>query len=171
MTDRSSETAADTGAAPSNMTTSIDTTTRPTSVRPGRRPRILVVDDTRAERDLYSSHLRGAGYDVQIATDGLEAVARAVARRPDAIVMDVAGTGLDGWEVTRRLKAAAATRDIPVIAVGGRDLVHGGEQARAAGCVACLPTPCTPEDLRAELDRQLGQHRPRPRRRGRAGRM
>jgi PleD family two-component response regulator len=156
MTDRSSETAADAGAAPSDMTTSIDTTTRPTSVRPGRRPRILVVDDARAERDLYAAHLRGAGYDVQVATDGLEAVARAVARRPDAIVIDVAAAGLDGWEdVTRRLKAAAATREIPVIAVGGHD----------------LPKPCSPEDLRAELDRQLGQHRPRPRRRGRAGRM
>ena len=79
------------------------------------------MDDARAERDLYSAHLRGAGYDVQVATDGLEAVARAVARRPDAIVMDVAAAGLDGWEVTRRLKAAAATRDIPVIAVGGRE--------------------------------------------------
>jgi CheY-like chemotaxis protein len=171
MTDRSSETAADAGAAPSDMTTSIDTTTRPTSVRPGRRPRILVVNDARAERDLYSAHLRGAGYDVQVATDGMEAVARAVARRPDAIVMDVAAAGLDGWEVTRRLKAAAATRDIPVIAVGGPDLIHAGEWARAAGCVAGLPRPCPPEDLRAELDRQLGQHRPRPRRRGRAGRM
>jgi CheY-like chemotaxis protein len=165
MTDRSSETAADAGAAPSDMTTSIDTTSRPTSARPGRRPRILVVHEARAERDAYSAHLRGAGYDVQIATDGLEAVARAVARRPDAIVMDVAASGLDGWDVTRRLKAAAATRDIPVIAVGAR------ERAQAAGCVACLPKPCAPEDLRAELDRQLGQHRPRPRRRGRAGRM
>lgn len=153
------------------MTTSIDTTTRPTSVRPGRRPRILVVDDARAERDLYSAHLRGAGYDVQVATDGLEAVARAVARRPDAIVLDMAGARLDGWEVTRLLKAAAATRDIPVIAVGGHDLDHAGERARAAGFVASLPKPFPPEALRAELDRQLGQHRPRPRRRGRAGRM
>ena len=153
------------------MTTSIETTSRPSSVRPGRRPRILVVDEARAERDLYSAHLRGAGYDVQVATDGLEAVARAVARRPDAIIMDVAAPGLDGWEVTRRLKAAAATRDIPVIAVGGRDSVHAGERAQAAGCVACLRRPFPPEDLRAELDRQLGQHRPRPRRRGRAGRI
>jgi len=153
------------------MTTSIETTSRPSSVRPRRRPRILVVDEARAERDLYSAHLRGAGYDVQVATDGLEAVARAVARRPDAIIMDVAAPGLDGWEVTRRLKAAAATRDIPVIAMSGRDPLHAAERARAAGCVACLAGPFTPEDLRAELDRQLGQYRPRPRRRGRAGRV
>ena len=153
------------------MTMIIDTLAPPSSVRPGRRLRILVVDDARAERDIYSAHLRGAGYDVQVATDGLEALACAVARRPDAIVMDVAAARLDVWEVTRRLKAAAATRDIPVIAMSGLDPVHAGERARAAGCVACLAKPFSPEDLRAELDRQLGQYRPRPRRRGRAGRV
>ena len=120
------------------MTTSIDTTIRQTSVRPGRRPRILVVDDARAERDLYSAHLRGAGYDVQVATDGLEAVARAVARRPDAIVLDMAAARLDGWEVTRLLKAAAATRDIPVIAVNTAR-GHGGEAVRA-GCERAIRT-------------------------------
>jgi CheY-like chemotaxis protein len=153
------------------MTTSIDTSAPPFSVRSRRRPRILVVDDARAERELYSAHLRGAGYEVQVAADGLEAIARAVARRPDAIVMDVAAGRLDGLEVTRRLKAAAATRDIPVIAVTGRDLVQAGELAREAGCVAWLVKPFAPETLRAEVDRQLGQHRPRPRRRGRAGRV
>ena len=153
------------------MTTSIDTSAPPLSLRSRRRPRILVVDDARAERDLYSAHLRGAGYEVQVAADGLEAIARAVARRPDAIVMGVAAGRLDGWEVTRRLKAAAATREIPVIAVSARDLVQAGERAREAGCVAWLAKPFAPETLRAEVDRQLGQHRPRPRRRGRAGRV
>ena len=153
------------------MTMIIDTPTQPTSARPRRRPRILLVDDARVDRELYCAHLRGAGYDVQEATDGLEALACAVARRPDAIVMDVAAARLDAWEVTRRLKAAAATRDIPVIAMSSRDPVHAGERALAAGCVACLEKPFPPEDLRAELDRQLGQHRPRPRRRGRAGRV
>jgi two-component system, cell cycle response regulator DivK len=171
MTGLFCETAAGQCAAPSDMTTSIDTTTRTSSVRPRRRPRVLVVDDARAESDLYSAHLRGAGYDVQVATDGFEAVARAVAWRPDAIVMDLAAARLDGWEITRRLKVAAATRDIPVIAVSVRDLVHAGERARAAGCAACLAKPFAPELLRAELDRQLGQHRPRPRRRGPAGRV
>ena len=75
------ETAADDGAAPRAMTTSIDTTTP--SVRPRRRLRVLLVDDARMDRDLCCAHLRGAGYDVQVATDGLEALACAVARRRD----------------------------------------------------------------------------------------
>jgi CheY-like chemotaxis protein len=73
------------------------------AARPRRRPRVLVVNRLRAERDLYSAHLRGAGYDVQVACEGLEALARAIARRPDAIVMDLASPPLDAWEVTRRL--------------------------------------------------------------------
>jgi CheY-like chemotaxis protein len=153
------------------MTMIIDTHTPPSSVRTRRRLRILLVDDARADRDLNCAHLRSAGYEVQVASNGLEAVACAVARRPDAIVMDVAAARLDGWEVTRRLKAAAATRDIPVIAMSSLDPVHARERAHAAGCVACLAKPFPPEDLRAELDRQLGQYRPRPRRRGRAGRV
>jgi len=103
------------------MTTTIDTPTLPSSVRPRRRLRVLLLDDARAERELYCTHLRGAGYDVQVATDGLEAVACAVVRRPDAIVIDMGAARLDTWDVTRRLKAAAATRDIPVIAMSGRD--------------------------------------------------
>jgi CheY-like chemotaxis protein len=119
--------------------------------RARRRPRVLVVNQGAAERDLFSASLRSAGFEVQVATGGLEALAHAVARRPDAIVMAAGAPKLDAGELTRRLQAAAATRDIPVIAMSGRAF-H-------------------PEDLGAEVERQLGRHRPRPRRRGRAGRL
>jgi CheY-like chemotaxis protein len=142
----------------------------PRAARSRRRPRVLVVQPIPADREPLCAHLRRAGYDVQAAADGLEALARAVARRPEAIVMDVAIPGLDAWEVTRRLKAAAATRDIPVIAVSAHDPA-AGEKAHAAGCAVCLARPFQPEELRAEVERQLHRHRPRPRRRGRAGRM
>jgi two-component system response regulator MprA len=79
------------------MTMTIDTPTLPSSVRPRRRLRVLLVDDVRAEREIYCTHLRGAGYDVQVATDGLEAIACAVVRRPDAIVIDVGTVRLDTW--------------------------------------------------------------------------
>ncbi len=143
----------------------------PFAVRRHRPPRVLLVDDAAATRDLYCAGLRHAGFDVQVAADGLEALARAVARRPDAVVIDVAVPGMDGWEVTRRLKAAAATRDIPVIAVTGSDPQRARARAAETGCAACLQKPCRPEDLREEVERQLDLHRPRPRRRGRAGRL
>jgi CheY-like chemotaxis protein len=139
--------------------------------RPRARRRVLVVDEKRSERDLYSAHLRGAGFDVQVAADGLEALARTVARRPDAIVMDASTPTLDASELTRRLQAAAATRGIPVIALGPRDPARARELSEVVGCAACLPRPLRPEDVRAEVERQLDRHRPRPCRRGRAGRM
>ena len=114
-----------------------------------RRARLLLVEPA-AERDLFLAHLRGVGFDVQVAADGSEALARAVARRPDAIVMDTGGSPLAAFDLTRRLRVAAATRDIPVIAMGA--------------------PPFLPQDLEDEVERQLGRHRPRPRRRGRAGR-
>lgn len=139
------------------------------AARRRRHARVLLAAGGEDAQERYAAALVRAGFDVQVATDGLETLARAVARRPDAIVIDVTVPVMDGWEVTRRLKAAAATRDIPVIAVTSSD-----EGARAyaaeAGCAACLPKPCRPEDLEEEVVRQLGAYRPRPRRRGRAGR-
>jgi chemosensory pili system protein ChpA (sensor histidine kinase/response regulator) len=123
------------------------------SPRTRRRARVLLVDSASLEGGLFSAHLRGAGFDVQVVADGFEALARAVARRPDAIVMDTGGSRLDAFDLPRRLKAAAATRDIPVI-----PMVARGRDA------------FDPKELEAEVERQLGGHRPRPRRRGRAGR-
>ena len=134
-------------------------------------PTILVVDDEQSYRDALAVSLRREGFLVQVAADGLEGLARAVARRPDAVVIEVSVPVMDGWEVTRRLKAAAATRDIPVIAVAESDSSRARARAAEAGCAACLAKPCRPEELREEVERQLGIHRPRPRRRGRAGRV
>jgi len=136
-----------------------------------RRACILVVDDGASARESNAAVLRRAGFDVQVAADGLEALARAVARRPDVVVIDVSVPVMDGWEVTRRLKSAAATRDIPVIAVAASESSRAQARAAEAGCAACLAKPCRPEELRAEVERQLDVHRPRPRRRGRAGRV
>jgi len=140
------------------------------AARRRRRARILLACGSARAMDGHAAALRRAGFEVQTAADGLETLARAVARRPDAVIVDTGVPGMDGWEITRRLKAAAATRDIPVIAVAPGD--PGGARARAsaAGCAACLGRGCPPEDLAGEVTRQLDFHRLRPRRRGRAGR-
>src|SRR5262249_59248924 len=109
-----------------------------------RHARVLLAAGGEDAQERYAAALVRAGFDVQVATDGLETLARAVARRPDAIVIDVTVPVMDGWEVTRRLKAAAATRDIPLIAVTSSD---EGARAHAAeaGCAACLPQPGRPQ--------------------------
>jgi signal transduction histidine kinase len=76
---------------------------------------ILAVDDTPANLNVISETLTDAGYEVSIATDGERALKQIQYTRPSLILLDVMMPGIDGFETCRRLKAAAATRDIPVI--------------------------------------------------------
>lgn len=137
---------------------------------PARPPRLLIISDTMEEAshpDLAS--LREAGYHLQMATSGIEALGRAIARRPDLVILDVQPARMQGLDVVRRLKAAAATRPIPVIALIGRD---GDVEATAleAGCEVVLRKPCRPGQLATAVQRHLHGRRPPPRRRGRCGR-
>jgi len=66
---------------------------------------------------MLSRRLERRGYQVIIAVDGQEGVALAQSQRPDLILMDMSLPVLDGWEATRQLKAAPATRSIPIIAL------------------------------------------------------
>ena len=71
--------------------------------------RILVVDDEPAVRSALDRALRLERYDVELAADGRAALDALAERRPDAVVLDVAMPGVDGLEVTRRLRAAGAS--------------------------------------------------------------
>lgn len=113
--------------------------------------------------------LREAGYHVEMATTGTEALGRAIARRPDLVLLDLQPARMQGLEVARRLKAAAATRPIPVIALTGRD-GDAEDAALEAGCEFVLRKPCRPGQMAAAVQSQLEGRRPRPRRRGRCGR-
>jgi CheY-like chemotaxis protein len=74
------------------------------------------------------------GYEVLVAANGLEGIAKARDHRPDLILMDLHLPGIDGWEVTRQLKADPGTRDIPIIALTADAMVGDRERALAAGC-------------------------------------
>jgi len=84
--------------------------------------RILCVEDS--DDNLYMLHRRlsRAGYDVKVATNGVEGVDWAKRAQPDLIVMDLNLPKLDGWEATRRLKSQPDTKHIPIIALTVRDL-------------------------------------------------
>ena len=83
--------------------------------------RILIVDDALADRQALERILASEGHVVLSAENGEEAVIRAREQRPDVILMDVNMPDLDGFATTRRLKADAATKDIPVVFVTGKN--------------------------------------------------
>ena len=80
-------------------------------------PRILLVEDNEMNRDMLSRRLTRRGFEVLIAEDGQQGVEKTRSETPDLVLMDMSLPVLDGWEATRRLKAAGDTKHIPSIAL------------------------------------------------------
>jgi len=121
--------------------------------------RILVVEDDPDNRRIVVKVLAVDGYTTLEAADGETAVALARREHPDAILMDLAMPGVDGWEAARRLKADPATADIPIVALTAFALRGDEDRAREAGCDAYLSKPCRPQAIRDVVGRLL-QRRP-----------
>ena len=96
--------------------------------------RILIVEDNEMNRDMLSRRLARQGYEVELAADGGEGVARARASLPELILMDMSLPVLDGWDATRQIKASPETGAIPIIALTAHAMAGDREQALAAGC-------------------------------------
>jgi two-component system, cell cycle response regulator DivK len=96
--------------------------------------KILYVEDNEDNIYMLRSRLTRAGFAVVIATDGEQGVALAASERPDLVLMDLSLPVLDGWEATRRIKAAPETSRIPIIALSAHVMPGDAEQALAAGC-------------------------------------
>src|SRR5438093_8949954 len=122
---------------------------------PRRQPLVLVVEDYQDARDMYAAYLQFSGFDVAEATNGVEAIEKAIELMPDIILMDLALPRMDGWEATRRLKTDERTRHIPIVALTGHALAGHAEGARQAGCDAFVTKPCLPDALVAEINRML----------------
>ena len=121
--------------------------------------RVLIVDDYPDALEIWGLYLRGVGYDVIEAEDGLSAVEQAHRYRPDVIVLDLELPGISGFEAAIRLRQAADTRDIPLIAATGYSHVKQLNQARVSGFNAIVVKPCEPAVLVEEIERLLEQGR------------
>ena len=121
-------------------------------IRSATVPIVLLVEDDLDGRRMYADWLSEAGFRVDQAHNGLQALERAFDSRPDVVVTDLNIPGIDGFELTRRLKRDARTRDVPVLAVTGyAAFASDPERARRAGCDAVLSKPCSPEDLESAI--------------------
>jgi CheY-like chemotaxis protein len=119
-------------------------------------PLVLIVDDYAEGREICAEYLAFRGYRVATAEDGLEAIEKALELLPDVILMDLSLPRLDGWEASRRIRADARTRHIPILALTAHALSSARRRALEAGCDAVVTKPCPPRDLEAAVRRQLG---------------
>jgi two-component system, cell cycle response regulator DivK len=124
-----------------------------------QKPKVLVVDDFAAGRELSAEYLTYRGYEVATAEDGAQAIERAGEFLPDAILMDLSLPEVDGWEATRRLRADDRTKDIKIIALTAHALETEKERALDAGCDEVVTKPVVPKDLEEVVRRQLGLDR------------
>jgi CheY-like chemotaxis protein len=96
--------------------------------------KILNVEDNEDNLYMLSNRLTRRGYEVVSARNGEQGIAMAASEAPALILMDLSLPVIDGWEATRRLKAEALTRNIPVIALSAHAMAGDREKAMAAGC-------------------------------------
>lgn len=116
--------------------------------------RVLIVDDNPTNLKLVTFLVKAAGYEVDTAQDADSAQAAIKANRPKLILMDLQLPGVDGLELTRRLKADPATSAIKIIAVTAYAMKGDQEKAIAAGCDDYVTKPV---DTRA-LPQLIAKH-------------
>jgi two-component system cell cycle response regulator DivK len=117
--------------------------------------KILVIEDQELNMDLLVQLLED-DYQVLTATDGQAGIELADRERPDLILIDLSLPVIDGWEVTRRLKANDRLKQIPIIALTAHAMVGDADRARAAGCDDYMTKPLDEDLLFAKLDQFLG---------------
>ncbi len=114
-------------------------------------PTVLVVDDQPLNLYLLSFVLSAYGYDAVTAADAHEAIDAISRKRPSLILMDMQMPGIDGFELTGRLKADPSTAAIPVVAVTSFAMSGDKERALAAGCDGYIPKPIDTRSLPREV--------------------
>lgn len=118
---------------------------------------VLVVDDNVHNVRLLEARLQVAGYAVETAASGAEALAKVAADPPDLMLLDVMMPGIDGYEVCRRLRGEAATARLPVVLITALDGEGDKAAGRQAGADAFLTKPAPDDLLFPMLRRLLGQ--------------
>jgi two-component system, cell cycle response regulator DivK len=121
--------------------------------------KILLIEDNEMNRDMLSRRLARKDYEVVIAVDGAEGVAKAQTETPDLILMDISLPVIDGREATRRIKAAPETQVIPIIALTAHAMAGDRDQALEAGCDDYETKPVDLPRLLAKIEALLDRNK------------
>ncbi len=121
--------------------------TSPAAAAAPRPPRILIAEDDPQSAELLEAILAGTEYDLAVAADGEETLARVADWHPDLILLDVMMPKISGFEVCKRIKGDSATRDIGVIMVTALDQASDVDRAVDAGTDEFLSKPINKTEL------------------------
>ena len=113
--------------------------------------KILLVDDSKTSLFLERMILKKGSYEVVTACDGEEGVSKALAERPDLVLMDVVMPRMNGFEALKRLRSERATRDLPVIMVTTRGEGPNIETGFESGCNGYVTKPVDAAELLAKV--------------------
>jgi two-component system cell cycle response regulator DivK len=127
------------------------------------QPVLLLAEDFEDARELYRDYLEFSGFTVETATNGREAIDRAIALQPDLILMDASMPVLDGWQATKQLKGHPSTSHIPILALTAHAFHDARREANAVGCDGFITKPCLPDDLVARVRTTLENRNKKPR--------
>ncbi len=122
--------------------------------------KVLLVEDNEMNRDMLSRRLQRKGFEVIVAGDGQQGVAKASAESPDLILLDMSLPVMDGWEAARQIKADSETRDIPIIALTAHAMAGDREKALEAGCDEYDTKPVELPRLLGKINLFLGEDAP-----------
>ena len=120
-------------------------------MNPDKKKRILLVDDSPTVILLEQMILQDEPYELHVAQDGLEALAKAAEQNPDLILLDVVMPKMDGFHVCRRLRESAATAMTPILMVTTRSEPGHIEQGYEAGCTDYIHKPLNGAELLAKV--------------------
>lgn len=120
-------------------------------IKKGLPKKILVVDDNQDSRELVVKVLKNKGYEMVEAADGEEAIEKAIAERPNLILLDISIPKLNGYEVTQKLKGMEEFENIPIVALTAHAMKGDRMKALEAGCEGYITKPINVRELPAQV--------------------
>jgi two-component system cell cycle response regulator DivK len=120
-------------------------------IKKGLPKKILVVDDNQDSRELVVKVLKNKGYEMVEAADGEEAIEKAIAERPNLILLDISIPKLNGYEVTQKLKSMKEFENIPIVALTAHAMKGDRMKALEAGCEGYITKPINVRELPAQV--------------------
>lgn len=117
--------------------------------------KILVADDDLDNRTIAKKILQAAGYEITLATNGLEVLEISKNEKVDLVLLDMSMPKMNGWDTARRLREMPHMKEVPILAFTAHALAGEDVKAKEAGCNDYISKPCIPSEITAKVGKWL----------------